>query len=57
MRRYIRCKILQRANPHGFGHERTPQKRPTIVSATHRMQFTRRCHDEYSLDDDLSCLT
>lgn len=29
-----------------YGHERTPQKRPTIVSATHRMQFTRRCHDE-----------
>lgn len=26
-------------------NERTPQKRPTIVSATHRMQITRRCRD------------
>lgn len=48
MRCYICYKVLQRANPHGFGHERTPQKRPTIVSATHRMQFTRRCHDVVS---------
>lgn len=34
-------KFSQRGNPHGFGHERTPQKRPTIVLAIHRMQFLR----------------
>lgn len=35
----------QRRNPHGQSHERTPQKHPTMASATHRMQFTRRCQE------------
>lgn len=35
----------QRRNPHGQDHERTPQKHPTMASATHRMQFTRRCQE------------